>query len=115
MINVSDESASLAEFVAQIVDLTDRVQDAAIRRIHRMKGFEAELDADLSSIGQELMQGVPHAFALPGDILASGRQTTDYHDKARRPNLRCRIEDSKIGIDRPAKTSIVGDIQPMAR
>jgi hypothetical protein len=64
MIDVGNESAAISEFVAKVIDLADRIQDASIGSIHGVKRFEPEPDADRFGMGQQFVQGLSNTLTL---------------------------------------------------
>ena len=108
MIGVDDDADALAERVAEVERLAERVEDRAVGGVDRVERLDGEGDAEGTRLRQDRREPVGDHRAGAGDVARAGRQAADDEDEAVGAERRRLVDGAAVVVDRGTAAGSIG-------
>ena len=108
VIGVDHDAGALAQFLAEVVRLRERIHAGAVRRVHRVERLDRERHARFSRVRQKRMQRVAHLHARADDVARAFRQAADHEHEALRADGGRLVDGAAVVVDRGAAGGFIG-------
>ena len=99
MIGVDGNAGALAEQIAKIQRLRERVHAGAVRGIHRVQRLDRERHPAGAGVRQDRGNALRHHLSRGNDIARAFRQAADHHDQAFGAKRRSLVDGALVVID----------------
>ena len=114
MIDVDRDADALAQLVAQVVGVRQRVDARAVGGVHRMQRLDRQRHARRARVFEQLADAVAHHLARAAEVLANdaavavlGQAADDQH-QAGRPQRQRLVDGALVVVERSASAGAVG-------
>ena len=108
MIDVNCDADAVAQLVAEVVGVGQRIHAGAIGRGHGVKRLDRKRHAGGTRIRQHRCDPVPHLRMCAGEILRARRQTAGHQHQAFRSDRRGFIDGAAVIVERGPAPRFVG-------
>ena len=108
VIGVDRDADAVAQFVAEVVRLRERVHAGAVGGVHGMQRLDRERHARLPRVRQKRVQCLAHLAARAVKIARAFRQAADHEHEALRADRGGFVDGAAVVVDRGAAGGFIG-------
>ncbi len=107
MIDIDGDADAVAQRIAEIIGLGQRIDAGAVGGIHRVQRLDRQLHAGVPRIRQQRGDPVADQVARGGEIARARRQPADHQHQAMRADRRRLVDGAAVVVERACQPGAV--------